>query len=92
MPWRRFFQTTPPDLITGGLYKALAIAFMAGKKHRKVSYLLMAKSNLGAVEVNGRSMTDLAKVARKAALAGGDLTQVAAAVVGGGVSKESLRA
>ena len=79
----RFFQTTPPDLVADGLYKALAIAFMKGEKHRKVSYLLLAKSNLGAVQVEGRSVTDLTKVARKAAVAGSNMTKAAAAAVGG---------
>merc|ERR1719487_3251369 len=46
----RFFDTTPPDLIADGLYKALATAFVKGEKHRTVSYQLIAKNNLGAVK------------------------------------------
>ena len=42
-----FFRTTPQDLIDGGLYKAIAIAFMSGEAHRKVSRALLAK-DLGA--------------------------------------------
>ena len=44
-----FFETTPRDLIEDGLYKALAIAFVSGKNHRKVSRALLAKV-LGAQE------------------------------------------
>ena len=47
-----FFQTTPPDLIQAGLYKALAIPFMSGKSHRKVSHALFAKE-LGATRSEG---------------------------------------
>ena len=32
-----FFLTTPPDLIDSTLYKLLAIAFVSGENHRKVS-------------------------------------------------------
>jgi hypothetical protein len=43
----RFFSTTPQDLITGGLYKALALAYYPGL-FRPVSLTLIAKK-LGAV-------------------------------------------
>ena len=43
----RFFETTPKDLIDGGLYNALAVAFMSGDAYRAVSEKLFAK-NLGA--------------------------------------------
>ena len=42
-----FFETTPQDLIDGGLYSPLAIAFEGGEVHRVVSHKLFAKS-LGA--------------------------------------------
>ena len=41
-----FFTSTPPDLIEGGLYKALALACYAGS-HRAVSMALAARA-LGA--------------------------------------------
>ena len=44
-----FFQTTPPDLIKDGLYTKLAVAFVHGEEHRKVSRALLAKA-LGANE------------------------------------------
>ena len=43
-----FFQSTPQDLIDGGLYSALAIAFVGGDTHRIVSQKLFAQK-LGAV-------------------------------------------
>ena len=33
---------------------------MKGNKHRKVSYLLCAKADLGAVSAEGRSLSDMA--------------------------------
>jgi len=42
-----FFGTTPQDLIDDGLYRALAISFVSGASHRKVSYSILAKT-LGA--------------------------------------------
>ena len=39
-----FFETTPKDLLAGGLYSALAIAFMPGSAHREVSQKLCAQS------------------------------------------------
>jgi len=42
-PFYVFFQTTPPDLISSGLYKSLAIAFMGSEAHREVSRALFAK-------------------------------------------------
>jgi len=42
-----FFGTTPQDLIDDGLYRALAISFVSGVSHRKVSYSILAKT-LGA--------------------------------------------
>ena len=44
-----FFQTTPGDLIGGGLYGAIAVAMHSGQ-HRAVSYCLVAK-DAGAVRV-----------------------------------------
>ena len=44
-----FFQTTPGDLIGGGLYDAIAVAMHSGQ-HRAVSYCLVAK-DAGAVRV-----------------------------------------
>jgi len=41
-----FFQTTPQELIAGGLYAKIAVAFQPGA-HRDVSYCLLAK-DLGA--------------------------------------------
>ena len=45
----RFFSTTPPDLIQGGLYKALASACYPGE-HRAASIALLGKA-LGAVQL-----------------------------------------
>ena len=45
-----FFGTTPNDLITDGLYTALAVAFVSGAAERRVSYALCAKL-LGATTV-----------------------------------------
>ena len=42
-----FFQTTPQDLINGGLYDALAELFVSGTTHRKLSHAQLAKK-LGA--------------------------------------------
>ena len=39
-----FFQTTPQDLIESGLYRALALAFVSGDAHRRVSRALLAKA------------------------------------------------
>ena len=47
----RFFSTTPQDLIAGGLYKALALAYYPGP-FRRVSLTLVAKK-LGAVSKSG---------------------------------------
>ena len=41
-----FFKTTPQDLVSGGLYSKIAVAFQPGA-HRDVSYCLLAK-DLGA--------------------------------------------
>jgi len=49
-----FFETTPKDLIDGGLYRAIAIAFMPGEAHRSVSRALLAKNHLGARVVSNR--------------------------------------
>ena len=49
-----FFQTTPHDLISGGLYARIAVAFQSGQ-HRKVSYCLLAKE-LGATRHRLREM------------------------------------
>ena len=46
-----FFSTTPGDLVSDGLYKALAVAFVHGSAHRQVSLALFAKA-LGAVPVS----------------------------------------
>ena len=48
----RFFATTPPDLISDGIYKTIAVAFMPGV-HRQISVRLCAVS-LGAKEVRGK--------------------------------------
>ena len=47
----RFFSVTPQDLISGGLYKALAFACYPGE-HRATSMALLAKA-LGAVPMTG---------------------------------------
>lgn len=49
----RFFQTTPDDLINGGLYDALALAMHAGD-YRHVSLLIVAQA-LGAQTAFSRS-------------------------------------
>jgi len=49
-PFSRFFETTPQDLISNGLYKTIAIAFPA-YPHRSASYALLARA-LGAVKVS----------------------------------------
>jgi len=38
-----FFGTTPSDLIDGGLYATIAVAFMPSRAHRRVSYALCGK-------------------------------------------------
>ena len=48
-------QTTPEDLITGGLYKSIAIAFPP-YPHRGASYALLARA-LGAVKI-AKAMRD----------------------------------
>jgi hypothetical protein len=48
----RFFSTTPQDIIAGGLYKALALAYYPGP-FRQVSLTLGAKK-LGAVSKGGK--------------------------------------
>ena len=50
---RRFFETTPEDLVRGGLYEKIAVAFHPGD-HRKVSVALLAKE-LGAVQRRGKA-------------------------------------
>jgi len=50
-----FFETTPQDLIDGGLYSALATAFESGEAHRVVSHKLFAK-NLGATAAPRRGV------------------------------------
>lgn len=52
-----FFKTTPQDLIDGGLYRQIAIAFMKGEGHRKVGRALLAK-NLGAEARQNKSTWD----------------------------------
>jgi len=47
-----FFEITPQGLINKGLFRPLAIAFMSGEAHRKVSCALLAKK-LGATAVEG---------------------------------------
>lgn len=46
---------TPTDLITDGLYTALAVAFVSGKMHRRISHALFAKS-IGAIEDSAARM------------------------------------
>ena len=50
----RFFGTTPSDLIDGGLYGTIAVAFMPGHAHRRVSYALCAKALGAGKESKGR--------------------------------------
>ena len=49
------FQTTPQELIDGGLYNTLAVPFMSGDAHRKLSRALLAKE-LGAQEKKSRAL------------------------------------
>ena len=49
--FKTFFETTPQDLIDGGLYRAIAVAFMSGEAHRRVSHTLLAQ-RLGAATPN----------------------------------------
>jgi hypothetical protein len=49
----KFFETTPQELINGGLYDALATACFPGL-HHEVSLVLLAKA-LGATPVSARS-------------------------------------
>eukprot|EP00966_Prymnesium_polylepis_P279166 6449450-Prymnesium_polylepis.1 len=49
-----FFQTTPQELIDGGLYRPFATAFMSGDKHRTASKSLFARA-LGAKVVKWRA-------------------------------------
>jgi len=49
------FQTTPQDLINDGLYHTLAVPFMSGDAHRRLSYALLAKE-LGAQEKISRAL------------------------------------
>ena len=49
-----FFGTTPSDLIDGGLYGTIAVAFMPGHAHRRVSYALCAKALGAGKESKGR--------------------------------------
>uniref|UniRef100_A0A0D3KZR9 Uncharacterized protein n=2 Tax=Emiliania huxleyi TaxID=2903 RepID=A0A0D3KZR9_EMIH1 len=49
----KFFETTPQELIAGGLYKDLAKSCFPGR-HRKVSLVLLAKS-LGATAARSRA-------------------------------------
>jgi len=53
----RFFSTTPNDLISGGLYKALAFACYPGL-HRAVSMALLAKA-LGAAPQKKRKLSEM---------------------------------
>jgi hypothetical protein len=68
----RFFYTTPVDLISDGLYKALAFAAYPSKNHRAVSMALLAKP-LGAVaakrsvlevEASLRSLSSTSRVSK----------------------------
>mmetsp|Transcript_47468 Transcript_47468/g.153751 ORF Transcript_47468/g.153751 Transcript_47468/m.153751 type:complete len:153 (-) Transcript_47468:128-586(-) len=53
VPFSRFFETTPQELIADGLYKDLAKSCFPGR-HRKVSLVLLAKS-LGATPARSRA-------------------------------------
>jgi len=50
-PFSRFFETTPPQLVEGGLYKTLAQPLYSGE-HRTVGLKMLAIA-LGAEEVQG---------------------------------------
>jgi len=52
------------DLINGGLYRALAIAFVSGDAHRSVSRALLAKNALGADHLGQKSIPDHVKSTR----------------------------
>ena len=79
-----FFQTTPPDLIAAGLYKALAIAFVSGEGHRMVSRALLAKA-LGA-KGSKRGMQDVLEAAEAEASDAAQNAVGAAGAVGEWVS------
>ena len=51
-PLTPLFKTTPQDLVNGGLYETLAVSFVSGTAHRKLSHALLAKK-LGAEAVKG---------------------------------------
>ena len=67
-PFSRFFQTTPEDLVSDGLYKKIAMAAQSGLL-RDVSLALIAKG-FGAVPKRGV----LANVAHRAAAGAHDLS------------------
>jgi hypothetical protein len=52
--FNEFFRSTPSDLVTGGLYSRIAVAFHPGQ-HRLVSYCLLAK-DLGGVRSRFREV------------------------------------
>ena len=59
---------TPPDLIGAGLYDKLAIPFVSGEAHRRVSHALLAKK-LGAQVSRGGGVARLSSRRGSASLA-----------------------
>ena len=70
-----FFQTTPQDLINDGLYHTLAVPFMSGDAHRRLSYALLAKE-LGAQEKKSRALYRLSSAAARSSRGDASTTAV----------------
>ena len=72
-----FFQTTPQDLVESGLYRALAIAFVSGDAHRRVSRALLAKAMGAEVPVKAVVRAMVAEATATAAEATATVAAVA---------------
>ena len=83
-PFAQFFRTTPEDLISGGLYGAIANAFHP-EPHRQISLASVAVS-LGAVE---SKPTWVGKLMLRRESTKGSLTQVAVVTAPAGSAQEA---
>jgi hypothetical protein len=83
-PFAQFFRTTPEDLISGGLYGAIANAFHP-EPHRQISFASVAVS-LGAVE---SKPTWVGKLTLRRESTKGSLTQVAVVTAPAGSAQEA---
>ena len=86
----RFFETTPQDLINGGLYDALAELFVSGTTHRKLSHALLAKK-LGA-EAGGVRRPSVGVMSAAAEMSFGSMRRTSKSGPAGGSGNTSPQA